>query len=262
MLSESRQIVPLPHFDFGLKKGDALAFLGSCFATNMALKARDFGFEVGENPNGIIFNPLNLASALKGVLLNTPIVPFEAKNEFISFDHHGSFRTSDRAAFVEKITKERADFKTILDRAKVLFVTFGTAGVFRHLETDTIVANCHRLPTQDFDRRMLTQEEIISHWKEVLQLLREAYPKLQVVFTVSPVRYKNLGAHGNQLSKATLLLAQDKLIQNHPNTHYFPAYEIVLDELRDYRFYTSNLAQVNETAVDYIWERLMGSCLG
>lgn len=261
MLSESRQIVPVPNFDFGLKKGDALAFLGSCFATNMAAKAREFGFEVGENPNGIIFNPLNLASALKGVLLNTPVVPFEAKNEFISFDHHGSFRISDRVAFFEKISEERTHFKALLDRAKVLFVTFGTAGVFRHLETDTIVANCHRLPTQDFDRRMLTQNEIVQHWEEVLLLLREAHPQLQVVFTVSPVRYKNLGAHGNQLSKALLLLAQDQLIQNHPNTHYFPAYEIVLDELRDYRFYQGNLAQVSEEAVEYIWGKLVGSML-
>lgn len=262
MLSDSRQIVPIPSFDFGLKQGDALAFLGSCFATNMAAKARAFGFKVGENPNGIVFNPMSLGLALKGALLNTPVDAFESGNEFLSFEHHGSFRTTNREAFFEKIEGERTAFREILAEAKVLFITFGTAGVFRHLETDTIVANCHRLPTQDFDRRLLNVDEIVLFWKELLVLLREAYPQLQVVFTVSPVRYKNLGAHGNQVSKAILLLAIEAITQNTRSTHYFPAYEIVLDELRDYRFYTSNLAQVNETAVDYIWERLMGSCLG
>lgn len=262
MLSESRQIVPVPQLDFGLKKGDALAFLGSCFATNMATKAREFGFSVGDNPNGIIFNPISLALALKGVLLNTPIIPYEAQKEFISFEHHGSFRTADREAFFEQIEAERSKFKVLLDEAKVLFVTFGTAGVFEHLPSNTLVANCHRLPTQDFNRRMLSIEEIVGLWSELLDLLREAYPQLQVVFTVSPVRYKNLGAHGNQLSKARLLLAQESLIQKHPNTHYFPAYEIILDELRDYRFYQGNLAQVSEEAVEYVWGKLVGSFLG
>ena len=137
-----------------------------------------------------------------------------------------------------------------------LVVTLGTAYVYRLKSSGEVVANCHKLPEKIFDRSMLTVAEIVSEWKELLLSLWEQNPELKILFTVSPIRHWKDGAHGNQLSKATLLLAVDELQSAYPERiAYFPAYEIMMDELRDYRFYATDMLHPSELAIDYIWQR-------
>jgi hypothetical protein len=176
-----------------------------------------------------------------------------------SFDHHGRFSHPDAGICLERINRELKQAHDQLRRSNWLFVTFGTAWAYRLKQTGKIVANCHKLPSSDFERTCFDVEKIYSIWEKTITRLRQLNPAIKVVFTVSPIRHLRDGAHENQLSKSILLLAVDKLIQKTENTGYFPAYEIVLDDLRDYRFYAEDMTHPNVTAINYVWQRFCES---
>ena len=175
--------------------------------------------------------------------------------------HHSTFSCPERGEALALINARMAQATQMLLDADTLMITFGTAWVYRLRETEQIVGNCHKMPERLFIRQRLSVEEIVEEYTALLQRLWSINPKLRVIFTVSPVRHLKDTLHGNQLSKSTLLLAVDALCQKFPEKlYYFAAYEIVIDELRDYRFYADDMAHPSAQAVEYVWERFVEHC--
>jgi hypothetical protein len=234
-----------------------IQFHGSCFTENIGKKMEDLLFPVRVNPFGVVYNPLSVMNGL-GILLDGEEFgddELEFHNELcFSWDHHGSFSDPVKDNCLKKINKEIKLSAKHLKQTGILLVTFGTAWIYRLKKTGQIVANCHKVPANEFDRIMLTTEDIVASWSPFIAELLKKQKELKIIFTVSPVRHWKEGAHGNQLSKSVLLLAIDELCRNYPqNTGYFPAYELLLDDLRDYRFYNEDMLHPNPQAVDYIW---------
>jgi hypothetical protein len=176
-----------------------------------------------------------------------------------SLAHHGRF--SDRSAelCLSGINESLRRAAEWLRTSSFLVITFGTAYVYRHKKSGMTAANCHKLPASDFVRECLTVDAIVGEWSTLSEDLRRVNPSLKIICTVSPIRHRKDGAHSNQISKATLLLAEQTLSEQ---VWYFPAYEIMMDELRDYRFYAEDMIHPSSQAVDYIWERFCDACTG
>lgn len=150
----------------------------------------------------------------------------------------------------------------MLSDADLLIITFGTAYVYRYIKTNEVVCNCHKIPNSEFKRELLDPATIVNEYSSLLKQLKASNQKLKIMFTVSPVRHWKDGAHGNQVSKATLLLAINQLCRTHPeDVFYFPSYELLMDELRDYRYYATDMIHLNNTAVQFIWEKFSQSIL-
>lgn len=241
-----------------------LLLLGSCFAENIGTLLTGNNFRADVNPFGILYNPLSIATALREIVtgrIYTEADLFLFRDLWHSPMHHGSFSSASPQETLQRINTRLQEAHRHLENTDWLLLTFGTAYVYeQHNEqqhgTHRIVANCHKLPEKQFTRRRLTVEEIVTDYTSLLCGLRARCPKLKVLFTVSPIRHVRDGLHANQLSKSTLLLAIDRLREAFPETvFYFPSYEIVLDELRDYRFYADDMLHPSPLAVRYLWER-------
>lgn len=245
-----------------LRPESRLMLLGSCFAENVGRRMAGAGMRAEVNPFGVLYNPESLRLALTALLDGLPgdDVFFEGRDGlWHSWLHSGAFSAPTREA-CRRVVAERLDAAArALGTADVLFVTFGTADVYTLADGRT-VANCHKEPAATFHQRRLTVGKIVETWLMLLGRLRQANRKLQVVMTVSPYRYAKLGLHGSQLTKAVLLLATDEICRQAGECFYFPAYEIVTDELRDYRFYDRDMLHPSAQAVDYVMERLGQWC--
>ncbi|MDR1171758.1 MAG: GSCFA domain-containing protein [Bacteroidales bacterium] len=238
--------------------GTPLLILGSCFAENLGLRLQQLKFDVVLNPFGIVYHPAPAAHNLERIIAGNPYTTDELQHHnelWCSFDHHGRFSHPDVSECLRQINAELSRAHDALARSEWLFVTFGTAWAYRLKSSSRIVANCHKFPASDFKRIRFDVDEICAIWEETIDSLRQLNPAVKIVFTVSPIRHLRDGAHENQLSKSTLLLAVDRLNHELADTGYFPAYEIVLDELRDYRFYNEDMTHPNDTAINYIWQR-------
>ncbi len=261
--------VPAMPVRFGLE--DGIVTVGSCFADAIGMRLEEGGFRVERNPFGTLYNPASVASALGRLIDDQEITRedlVEHEGLWHSWHHHGSFSRPTAEETLAACNSRIHQAHSALKEAQVLMLTFGTAWVYSltpqppHLSSEgerTVVANCHKLPPQRFERRRMEVEEIVALWQPLLERLHAFNPELSILFTVSPIRHMADGAHGNQLSKATLLLAVDKIISTfnfQHSIHYFPAYEIVLDELRDYRFYGPDLTHPSTLAEDIVYERL------
>lgn len=239
-------------------------FIGSCFSDNIGGLLLRYKFPVLLNPFGVLYNPASIANAIYMALDHVEISPNELvyhNNLWHSFSFHGAYSSPEKNKVIQTGNTTINNTHSFLKKADFLFVTFGTSWVFKYKETGSIVANCHKVPVNQFDRFKLSVGYIVYQWKELLSKLHEFNPGLKVVFTVSPIRHLKDGAHGNQLSKSTLLLAIDELIKATPvgQVVYFPAYEIVNDELRDYRFYASDMIHISETAINFIFTKFISS---
>ena len=238
---------------------DRLMFMGSCFADNIGGKMTDCRFNVVVNPFGVLYNPLSLSSGCRRLLRPETFTEedlFLYDGMYHSFMHHGKFSDTTVENSLDKINESLAFAAGHFRETGYLIITFGTAYVFRHKDRDKVVANCHKLPAMQFERELLTIDEIVDEWSTLLEDMVAEKPSLKVIFTVSPIRHMKDGAHFNQISKSTLLLAQQLLAEKYPGRiSYFPAYELMMDELRDYRFYASDMIHPSEIAIDYIWER-------
>ena len=240
----------------------SIMMLGSCFAENLGARLQQFKFNVMVNPFGIVYHPAPAAHQLTRIITGTPYTADELQqhNElWHSFDHHGRFSHSDILICLGRVNRELQQAHSQLARSEWLFVTFGTALAYRLKGEKRIVANCHKFPSSCFERIRFEANRIYSVWARTIARLQRFNPEIKVVFSVSPIRHLHDGAHENQLSKSTLLLAVDRMTREIKNTGYFPAYEIVLDELRDYRFYAENMTHPNDTAINYIWQRFCES---
>jgi hypothetical protein len=238
--------------------------MGSCFAEHMGRALEGRKFQVVQNPFGILFNPISIVGALTHMLSNEQYT--EANLLFndglwYSFDHHGRFAHPDPAKAAEQINRELAVGRQMLLEGEWLLLTMGTAHVWLKKDTQAIVANCHRFPNELFQRERLGVEAVTDTLGEVITRCRQENPNLKVILTVSPVRYVRDGLVDSQRSKAALILAAEQLEQHFPFVHYFPAYELVTDELRDYSFFDRAGTHPNEDAVAFVWEKLADAWL-
>lgn len=234
-------------------------FLGSCFATSIGARFEKHKFPTYVNPFGVIYNPYSVARAISFLISDNPLSKdalIEHDGMWHSFYHHSTFSDQTKEACLQKIEDTRESASEFLRSAEWLFITFGTSWVYEHQATNQVVSNCHKIPASAFNRYRLNVDEIVTQYKELLVKLSVFNPALKVVFTVSPVRHWKDGAHGNQLSKSVLLLAVEQLCEWFDFASYFPSYEIVMDELRDYRFYASDMLHMSDQTVEYIWQRV------
>lgn len=248
--------------DFTIDYNSKLMMLGSCFAENMGSKFSYYKFDVDVNPCGIVYNPRSVANVLRLIVEEKKFGKedlMQVGEKWVSLYHHGSFSSTDPGESLEKINQRLERASGEIRAADLLVITWGSAWVYRHVGTNVVVSNCHKISSGDFDRYRLSVEEIVEEYTELIGRIREVNPGIRVLFTVSPIRHWKDGAHGNQLSKATLLLAIDQLREKLSGVYYFPAYEIVLDELRDYRFYADDMLHMSSLTIDYTWERFLYS---
>jgi hypothetical protein len=252
--------INIPEFPWKMDYTKSMMFFGSCFSENMGQKLLDMKFNIDLNPFGILYNPVSIANSLKILLekrLFTKYDLFQDQGQWNSFYHHSRFSDSDRELALEKINSRIVQSHEFLAKADFLLITFGTSWVYEYNRTGQIVSNCHKVPAGQFKRYRLDVAAVTTLYSELIKELLRFNPKLKVVFTVSPIRHWKDGAVENQLSKAVLLLAIDQLIkvQGNDSCKYFPSYELMMDELRDYRFYAEDMIHISPVAVDYIFER-------
>ena len=236
---------------------DKILLLGSCFADNIGTKFGEYYFQTTVNPYGTLYNPASIAKAISGIGNGVSDIGFVEHNGlWHSLSHHGSFSRADKEDLVRACEQSRVQLREALQQASIMIITFGTAWVYEY--EDKVVANCHKLPANRFVRRRMTVDEIVEIWQPILA----AMPDKHWIFTVSPIRHVKDGLHENQISKAILLQAVDRLTAKQLDSpigglSYFPSYEIMLDELRDYRFYAEDMVHPSQVAVDYIWQRFV-----
>ncbi len=245
-----------------------IVLVGSCFAANIAAKMRECMWQTF-NGIGTLYNPISIARVLELLIFDQhPIESldaslFEAEGRIHSWLFDSHFSSSSKQGCLEGIFQTRDELLKHLEDCQALIVTFGTAWCYAlkdahrpspEFDGEYIVANCHKMPAAMFSRRRVSVAEISKLWMSLCQRLKQKYPELKIIFTVSPVRHLKDGFEGNTLSKATLHLALEEICMHAEDCLYFPAYEIVCDDLRDYRFYASDLVHPSEAAVEYIWE--------
>lgn len=245
---------------------DSILFVGSCFADEMGRRCVERYFDAMVNPFGVLFNPCSVNDCfmrLEGYGKDPEANSFkpddviETPGGFCSFHHHGSFSRPTPQEFLENANRVLADASDFYYREGWVVVTLGTAFIYTDKETGNVVANCHKLPASRFERTMIDSDQVF----DALSQYVAARPQRQWIFTISPVRHLNDGLHANTLSKSTLHLGVQKLVERYPNAHYFPAYEILLDELRDYRFYADDMMHPSKQAADYVFERFVDYAL-
>lgn len=232
--------------------------LGSCFADEVGNRFVRGGFDVMVNPFGTLYNPASIAAMLlRCISLKECAEVFEDKDGvWHSWMHHSRFSAHSKEELLGNINSATEAASNFLHNADVLIVTFGTSIIYRLKESGMLVANCHKQADSCFVRERLSSYDIVDQWQMVIQLLKSINPKLRIIFTVSPIRHKRDGYHVNNISKGILLQAVDALTaQGGEGVAYFPSYEIMLDELRDYRFYAEDMIHPSALATDYIWER-------
>lgn len=250
--------VKIPIAPIQITYSDRVMTLGSCFAENIGGKMRSAYFLTDTNPFGVLFNPISIAESLE-ILLEGKVFEvkdlFEKRGLWQSFSHSSQFSNVNPEDCLSNINSRLSASRDFLEQTDFLLITFGTAWVYESVKSGRVVSNCHKLPASDFIRRKLSVDEIVVAYKSLIQKLQVLFPRLQIVFSVSPIRHLKDGLHENNLSKSTLLLAIDAIEREFSQVHYFPSYEIQLDELRDYRFYAADMLHPSEVAVDYIWKR-------
>ena len=252
-------ILPKPLFTFSYTEETIL--LGSCFAENMGEKLKNNKFHIDVNPFGTLYNPISIAESIYR-LLNPSIFKSEDllqhENIYHSFFHHSRFSSSSKEECLNKVNTRLLESSQRLKIANRLIITFGTAYTYILKSSGQVVSNCHKLPEKLFYRKLLTVNEIVTEWKRLLSIVWKQVPEMKILFTVSPIRHWKDGAQANQISKSTLLLSINELQKEFPEqVDYFPAYEIMMDELRDYRFYADDMIHPSPLAIDYIWKRFI-----
>ena len=238
-----------------IRYGDGLLFLGSCFADEVGSLYRGLGFDAMVNPFGVLYNPASITQSVERLNSGKPFCHDDVirvgEGQCCTFSHNTAFWNTTEEALLQQVNQSLAEAHAHFLDSKWVVISLGTSWVFRNKETQEVVSNCHKLPAYQFERQFLSVEQSSQYLSEIVQ----QHPQKQFIFTVSPLRHLKDGLHENQLSKAALLLAVDQVCKQFENAHYFPAYEILLDELRDYRFYKEDMVHPTEQAVRYIWER-------
>lgn len=251
--------IPAPGFDVGF--GHSALMLGSCFADSIGSIMIECGLDVCVNPFGTLYNPASIASAIKRLEEGRPFTEEECvemgagAGRICSFSHHTRFARKDCESFLENANRSLGEACAFWKRCDTLILTLGTSMVWRRADNGMAVANCLKRPAAEFTHDRLTPDQV----SELLESVIKMSSPRRIILSISPIRHLSSGAHDNSLSKASLLLGANQAVHSYPDTFYFPSYEIVLDELRDYRFYSEDMVHPSELAVKIIWERFVES---
>jgi len=246
---------PISAHSTKIEIGQNILFIGSCFSDEIGNQAQLHGLNATANPFGTLFHPLAIGQALLDTLNDVSTCDTVQKDDvFFHWGSSGKIHGYSAEELVEKVQMERKLLKEKLALSSHLFITFGTAKGYRLRSSNQLVANCHKQLHSKFEVEITNSSEIVAFWEPIVRQLKELNPQLSIVFTVSPVRHLKDGIVENNRSKAQLLLAVEQLTKLE-NCSYFPSYEIVMDELRDYRFFKNDFAHPNELAINYVWER-------
>jgi GSCFA family len=257
------EFTPKP-FGIKIKHTDKLLLVGSCFTEQIGKKLAAHKFNVLENPNGILFNPISIAKAIMRYAegrLYTEDELFYYNELWASREHHTQFSSMDKSEAIHKINTAQQQAFDCVKNADWILLTLGSAFVYEWKELEAndyknVAANCHKIPTDKFNRRLTTAAEIKSILQKMEAAVRQINPNVKFIYTISPVRHLREGFVENNRSKATLIQAVHELT-NDTNVFYFPAYELVIDDLRDYRFFAEDLAHPNYTATNYVWKKFV-----
>jgi hypothetical protein len=252
-----RTPIDIEKMPFQISHSNKLMFIGSCFTENIGQKIEKLKFTCDINPFGIIYDPLSILFSLNRLLNPSDFVKedlFFRNGLWNSYRHHSRFSHQDISKTLNGINSRLQKSSEFLKSCDFLFITLGTARIYNIAASNELVANCHKVPAKFFTTTMLDSNEIISEFKKFFAELKYFNPKIKIIFTVSPIRHLKYGIQENSLSKSTLINAVHKICLNTENAVYFPAYEIMLDDLRDYRFYEQDMIHPTQTAQDYIFE--------
>lgn len=231
--------------------------LGSCFSENIGQKLSYYKFKISVNPFGILFSPTAIEKVIHDTVNQTTYTTndlVQSGEIYHSLHHHSEISSMDKDLVIAKIIQGQKSCLEFLKQASHVVITLGTSWVYEYIATKELVANCHKIPQKEFKKRMLSVDEIASSLERTVLLIKKENPSVQIVFTVSPVRHTKDGLVENSRSKAHLLAAIHKIKEGH-DVAYFGSYEIMMDDLRDYRFYETDMIHPNEVAIDYIWEQ-------
>lgn len=253
-----RTELEVPPFPFQINYDSEIVLLGSCFAENVGELLSKYKFSAVINPHGILFNPFSLNEVLKRAITGSPIESeylVQSYNQWYSYLHHSDLLGRSEEALVDNI--KRADHLLLdkIEKANCVFISLGTAWVYELKDSGKIVANCHKKPAQEFRKQLLTSHEVIGALNDTVALLHNTNPQLKVIFTVSPVRHIKDGIVENSRSKALLVSMVYECIEEQKQCFYFPSYELLMDDLRDYRFYAEDLIHPSTKAISYVWEK-------
>ena len=232
--------------------------IGSCFAENMSDLFSKYKFRVMGNPFGVLYNVVSVHNALESAVNQKRFVKEDLvfdQEEWHSLYHHSDFSHHNADECITRINESVKSAFAFLKDADIVIITYGTSFVYRHKEKDIIVSNCHKIPAVNFEKILLSIDETKKQIKKTIDIISALNPKVRIIFTVSPVRHLKDGFAENNLSKSILIAALNEVLPDAPNAEYFPSYEIVMDDLRDYRFYGDDLVHPNKTAVEYIWQK-------
>lgn len=241
-----------------INHNNRIMLVGSCFTENIGRLMDYYGFRIHINPCGILYNPVSIAKSLEITLSGEPLTDSDlvfGNGLWHSWLHHGKFSHPDKEICLQQCNSALYNAYIFLKNTDILILTLGTAFVYQLVENGTVVANCHKMPGGLFSKRLTTVEALVDTYNSLIDNLLLRNPDLRIIFTVSPIRHWKDGYRQNTLSKAVLHLLVEELQKSHGNVFYFPAYEIVMDELRDYRFYDTDMLHPSAVAVDYIWEK-------
>lgn len=235
-----------------------IALIGSCFSENIGNKLSYYKFKTLQNPFGILFHP----KAIENLILHSINEKEYTENDIFfhnerwhSFEAHSSLSAENKEQLLGNLNNNTKETLAYLNSASHVIITLGTAWIYREISTDNIVANCHKVPQKKFLKEILSVDQITESLEAIAALIKSINPKISIIYTVSPVRHIKDGFIENQQSKAHLFSALHSIIEPRKNIFYFPSYEIMMDELRDYRFYAEDMIHPNQTAIDYIWEK-------
>lgn len=232
--------------------------IGSCFSENIGNKLAFYKFQTHQNPFGILFHPKAIENLISRAIKSEYYIEKDLvfNNErWHCLDAHSSLSAADKNTLLHNLNSALENTKTYLENASHIIMTLGTSWVYRYLENDCIVANCHKIPQKKFSKDLLSIDEITSTLKNITALISSINKKANIIFTVSPVRHLKDGFIENNRSKAHLISAVHATVNSEMNSHYFPSFEIVVDELRDYRFYNEDMIHPNNMAINHIWNK-------
>ncbi len=250
-------------FDVKINHRHNLLLIGSCFTEQIGSKLANHKFSVLDNPNGILFNPSSIAKSVSSYIDNKQYTESDLfyQNEcWNSWEHHSRFSHPDLEKSLNGINESQATAHSFFKKADWLLITLGSAFVYE-LDNKEVVANCHKVPTDKFSKRLLSADEIFADLQKMIEKAIAFNTALKIIFTISPVRHLRDGFVENNRSKAALIQVVHQLVENNNNCFYFPAYELIIDDLRDYRFFAEDMVHPNYAATNYVWEKFIATCI-
>lgn len=256
------EFTPKP-FEQKINHQHHLLLIGSCFTEQIGAKLANHKFTILDNPNGILFNPVSITKSVSSYIENKQYNEadlFYQNESWNSWEHHSRFSHPDKEECLAGINASQKQAHQFLKHAGWLLITLGSAFVYE-MENHEVVANCHKVPTDKFDKRLLGVEEVVSGLQQMIEKTKIFNPGIRIIFTISPVRHLRDGFVENNRSKATLVQAVHRLTETYNDCFYFPAYELVIDDLRDYRFFAEDMVHPNYAATNYVWEKFIAACI-